>query len=96
MAAGDVFNQGVTAVAQDAYFNMQPAAGVEVVVHNISHSTDAVLEYFDGTTAVVVSSHVGGGAWMGMFLHCTNSKYYRIKNTNAASNNICCDGMTSK
>lgn len=96
MAAGDVYAPGVAATAQNAYFSMQPSAGVEVVVHNISHSTDAVLEYFDGTTAVTVDTQTGNGAWMGMFLHCTNSKYYRVKNTNASSNNICCDGVVTK
>ena len=96
MAAGDVYNQGITPVALDAYFNIQPAAGVEVVIHNIGHSTDAVLEYFDGTTAVEIDAQIGKGSWMGMFLHCTNDKYYRVKNSNAATNNICCDGMTTK
>jgi len=96
MAAGDIYNQGVTATAQNAYFNIQPAEGVEVVIHNISHSTDAVLEYYDGTTAVTVDTQTGNGSWMGMFLHCTNAKYYRVKNTNAASNNICCDGVITK
>lgn len=96
MAAGDVFNQGVSAVAQNAFFSMQPAAGVEAVIHNISHSTDAVLEFYDGVTAVTVDTQIGNGSWMGMFLHCTNSKYYRVKNTDAVSNNICCDGVQTK
>ena len=96
MAAGDVFNQGVTATAQNAYFSIQPESGTECVIHNISHSTDAVLEYYDGTTAVTVDTQTGNGAWMGMFLHCTNSVYYRVKNTNASSNNICCDGVVTK
>lgn len=96
MAAGDVYNLGVSSVAQNAYLSMQPSAGVEAVIHNITHSTDAVLEFYDGTTAVTVDTQIGAGSWMGMFLHCTNSKYYRVKNTNASANNICCDGMTTK
>lgn len=96
MAAGDVYNLGVSGVAQNAYFNMQPAAGQECVIHNISHTTDAVLEFFDGTTAVTVDTQTGGSSWMGLFLHCTNAKYYRVKNANASSNNICCDGMMTK
>lgn len=96
MLAGDIYNQGVTATAQNAYFSMQPAAGVEIVIHNISHSTDAVLEFFDGTSSVTVDTQISGGSWMGMFLHCTNGRYYRVKNTNAASNNICCDGVVTK
>jgi hypothetical protein len=95
MAAGDVFNQGVTSTAVNAYFNIQPAAGVEVVIHNISHSDSAELEFFDGTTAVTVDVSAGAGTWMGMFLHCTNAKYYRVKST-AAGNNVCCDGIVTK
>jgi len=96
MAAGDIYNQGVTSVAQNAYFDIQPTTGVEVVIHNISHSADSVLEYYDGTTAVTVDTQIGNGSWMGMFLHCTNSKYYRVKNINAAASNICCDGVQTK
>ena len=96
MAAGDRYQQGVTATAQNAYFSIQPLSGIECVVHNVIHSTDAVLEFFDGTTAVTVDTQLGGGAWMGVYLHCTNSKYYRVKNTNASSNNICCDGVQTK
>jgi hypothetical protein len=96
MARGDVYNKGVDEIDIDAYFNIQPPEGVEVVIHNISRSDDAILEFYDGTTAVTVDTQVGQGSWMGMFLHCTNSKYYRIKNTNVSSNNICCDGIQTK
>ena len=96
MAAGDRYQQGVTSVAQDAYFSIQPAVDTECVVHNISHSTDASLEFFDGTNYVTVDTQTGNGSWMGMFLHCTNSKYYRVKNINGSSNNMCCDGVQTK
>jgi len=96
MAAGDTYNQGITAVAQNAYFNIQPTSGEEAVIHNIPHSTDAELQYYDGSSAVTVDTQTGAGAWMGVFLHCTNEKYYRVKNTNASSNNICCDGVKTK
>jgi len=96
MAAGDVYALGVTGTAQNAYFSMQPGAGTEIVIHNVSHSTDAVLEFYDGSTAVTVDTVLGAGSWMGVFLHCTNVKYYRVKNSNAASNNICADGIYTK
>jgi len=96
MAAGDIYNQGITSVAAGAYFDIQPAVGVEVVIHNITHGTDSQLEFYDGTNFVVVDTQTGNGSWMWMFLHCTNSNYYRVKNTNAPSNNICCDGVQTK
>jgi hypothetical protein len=96
MASGDVFNTAVTATAQNAYLSLQPGAGTEIVVHNITQSTDATLEYYDGSTAVTVDTVIGAGAWIGMWFHCTNARFYRVKNTNAASNNLCADGMYTK
>lgn len=96
MAAGDIYNQGVTSVAAAGYFDIQPSAGVEVVIHNISHSSDAQLEFFDGTNFVVVDSVSGRGSWQKYQLHCTNAKYYRVKNTSSSSGNFCCDGVQTK
>lgn len=95
MAAGDVYNQGVTTITT-VPFAIQPGAGVEVVIHNITHSASATLEYYDGTNAVTVDTQTGAGSWMGMFLHCTNGKFYRVSSVGNASNNICCDGMVTK
>jgi hypothetical protein len=96
MASGDVYQLGATATAQNAYLSFQPGAGTEIVIHNIIHSTDAILEWYDGSTAVTVDTALGAGAWIGMWFHCTNTKYYRVKNTNAASNNLAGDGMYTK
>lgn len=96
MAVGDRYAPAIVTVAQNNYANMQPPVGVEVVIYNIVHSTDAVLEKFDGTTAVTVDTQTGINPWMGVFLHCTNSVYYRVKNTNASSNNIGWDGVVTK
>ena len=96
MAAGDVYQLGVTATALNAYLALQPGAGTEIVVHNIAHSTDAQLEWYDGSTGVAIDIQIGAGGWVGGFFHCTNTKYYRVKNTNAASNNLCADGMYTK
>lgn len=96
MAAGDIYNQGITSVAAAGYFDIQPSAGVEVVIHNISHGSDSQLEYYDGTSYVVCDTHIGAGSWMGMFLHCTNAKRYRVKNNSASAANICCDGVQTK
>lgn len=96
MAAGDVYNLGITSVAASDYLDIQPTAGVEVIIHNISHGNDAQLEYYDGTNYVVCDTHSGQGSWMGMFLHCTNGKRYRVKNISASATNICCDGVQTK
>lgn len=98
MAAGDVYTPGIASVAASGYFNMQPTIGTEIVVHNISHTGSATLEFYDSDTLafVVVDAHTNGGAWVGMFLHCTFTKYYRVKNVLTFASNICCDGVMTK
>lgn len=96
MAAGDIYAQGITSVAASGYFSIQPPDGVEIVIHNINHSTDSVLEYFDGTNFIQIDTQSGSGGWMGMFLHCTDTKYYRIKNISSSTNLISCDGIQTK
>ena len=96
MAAGDIYNQGITSVAAGSYFDIQPAAGVEVVIHNISHGTDCQLEFYDGTNFIVSDTHIGNGSWMDVALHCTNTKRYRVKNIGASATNIACDGVQTK
>ena len=93
MAAGNVWNKGIDTVASNGYFSMQPTAGVEIVIHNISTSAVAALEFYDGTNYITIDTLTAGGGWQGLFLHCTNSKYYRIKNTHTSNNNIACDGV---
>lgn len=95
MAAGDVFNQGVSTITSTP-FAIQPASGAEVVIHNITHSASATLQFYDGTSSIDVDTQTGAGAWMGMFLHCTNGKYYRVSSVGNASNNVCCDGVQTK
>ena len=96
MAVGDRYTPAIVTVAQNSYANLQPPVGTEVVVHNIAHSTDATLEKFDGTIAITTDAQTGTKPWMGMNLHCTNSVYYRVKNTNATDNNIGWDGVVTK
>lgn len=96
MAVGDIYNQGITSVAAGGYFDIQPPPGVEVCIHNISHGTDCQLEYYDGTNFIVDDTHIGNGSWMGMWLHCTNTHRYRVKNISASSTNIACDGVQTK
>ncbi len=96
MAAGDVANFGPTSTATGAYLDLQPSAGVEVVIHNIAYESSMELYYYDGTNQILVDTDSTGGSRLGLFLHCTNAKRYRIKNTDAASKFLSADGMTTK
>jgi hypothetical protein len=96
MAAGDVYNTAVTTVALNGYLSFQPGVGAEIIVHNISHSDSAILEYYDGSTAITVDTQSGAGAWCQEFFHCSNARYYRIKVTAAGGANCAADGIYSK
>lgn len=96
MAIGDIYTQGISSIAASGYFSIQPVSGAEVVIHNINHSSDAILEFYDGSNFIQIDTHTGNGRWMGMFLHCTNTKYYRVKNITASSIFISCDGVQTK
>jgi len=93
MAAGNVFNKGIELVAVDGFFNIRPSIGTEAVIHNITHSEAATLEFYDGNNYVATDSQDEAGCWMGMFLHCTYDKYYRVRNTSGLVNSVCCDGV---
>jgi len=96
MAAGDVADFGPTNTASGSYLDLQPNAGVEVVIHNIAYGGAMELYRYDGTNQILVDADSGGGSREGLFLHCTNTKRYRIKNTDAASQLLSADGMTTK
>lgn len=96
MAAGDVAIFGPTSTATGAWLALQPSAGVEVVIHNIGYAGAMELEFYDGTNLVKMDEDGTAGSRVGLFLHCTNSKYYRIKNVSGATGFLCADGMTTK
>lgn len=96
MAAGDVANFGPTSTADAAFLALQPGAGVEVVIHNIGYDGAMELYFYDGTNQVKMDEDTTAGSRLGLFLHCTNSKYYRIKNVSGATGFLSADGMTTK
>ena len=96
MAAGDAYIVSPVTETYTSFQDLQPGAGFEVVVHNISipEGTAAELYQFDGTDTILVSSF-NSSLW-NMQLHCTNSVYYRVKNVSGASRIYGADGMTTK
>lgn len=96
MAAGDAYIVSPVSTADTAFLDLQPSAGVEVVVHNISvpEGTKVEIYQYDGTDSIKVSTSYGS-LW-NMQLHCTNSVYYRVKNVSGAAAILGADGMTTK
>lgn len=100
MAAGDVKIFANAAVAAANVLNLQADSATEIVIHNITvnvatATTVTKLQFWDGTNAFDVDSITGSGSWMGMFLHCTNTAYYRVVSAEAGTK-VCADGMVTK
>lgn len=101
MATGDVFKKYDATLGASDMFDMAADANTECVIHNITVNTSSqasttALEYYDGSQAYVVDTITGNGAWMGMFLHCTPTQYYRLNPTDATNTLACCDGVVTK
>lgn len=96
MAVGDKVYFGPTSVLAGEFLNLQPAAGVEVTVHNIVHEAGVELYFFDGTNSVLCDSDFDGGRWAQEFLNCSNTKYYRVKNIDTVARLIVADGVQTK
>ena len=95
MAVGDIFS-GLSSIAAAAYLDIQPAVGVEAVIHNIYHDSDIQLEFYDGTNSLIFDTDTGAGIYAKYAFHVTNTIRIRVKNTNAAAKLIGYDGMVTK
>jgi hypothetical protein len=92
---GDVFSNLDDDVADDGYLAAQPAADHEAIAHNFGAGGDAELYFYDGADQILMATITGGGSISGVF-HCTNTKYYRIKNVNGDAQHLSYDGSYSK
>ena len=95
MAVGDVFS-GISSVAAAGYLDIQPAAGVEVVIHNIYHDSDIQLEFYDGTNSLIFDTDTGAGVYAKYAFHVTNARRIRVKNTAAVAKLIGYCGVQTK
>jgi hypothetical protein len=96
MARGDAITAALSSVAAGAFLDMQPSAGVEWVIHNISAPTTATIEVHYGSSAASVCTMQVTGGVMGVFFHCTNTTYYRVKNAGDTAVDVGYDGMVTK
>lgn len=95
MAVGDVYS-GLQSVNADAYLDIQPSVGVEVVIHNIYHESDVQLELYDGANSLIFDTDSGAGVYAKYAFHVTNSIRVRVKNTDGVAKLIGYDGVVTK
>ncbi|MGD9663563.1 MAG: hypothetical protein AB7U63_20160, partial [Porticoccaceae bacterium] len=95
MAVGDVVS-GLSSVASGGYLDIQPPVNNEWIITNIFHEADVELYFYDGVNLLKFDSDPAGGVWYNLGIPVTNSRYIRVKNTNAAAKLIGYGGIVSK
>src|SRR5689334_4633528 len=87
MAIGDKFI-GLEEVADGAYLDIQPASGVEAVIHNIYYDGPVSVALTDGTLTLAYDSDTAAGAREGYVGHVTEGIWLRVTNTSGDSSTI--------
>lgn len=95
MAVGDVVAD-IQSIAAAAYLDIQPASGVELVIHNVYHEFDVELHRYDGVNDLIFDTETGAGVYAKYAFHCNNTDRIRVKNTNAAAKLIGYCGVQTK
>jgi hypothetical protein len=95
MTKGDVVDS-VSSVNAAATKTIQPGAGIEWAIHNIYHEAEVELYVVEGANELLFDDAAAKGSWSAYFFHLTNTHYFKVKNTNAASKLIGYDGIVSK
>lgn len=98
MAAGDVFQEGPTSTADDAFLDIQPGSGVEWVIHNVLVDRGVAVEfyYYDGTNSILFDADSVDGTRYMLNLHVTNGTRVRIKNVSGGTIFLAADGIVTK
>ena len=96
MAKGDAVGT-TTSIAAGISKIIQPAAGIEWVVHNVYHGGAANIYITDdGVDTLLFASSGGKGSWSAYFFHLTNGHYLKVKNIESSAKLMSYDGVVSK
>jgi hypothetical protein len=98
MAAGDVFQQGPTSIADAGFLDINPGASVEWVIHNVYVPEGTAVEfyYYDGTNSILFDSDSVDGSRYNQNWHVVNGTRVRVKNVSGASAFLAADGIVTK
>lgn len=92
-ALGDAYVQYSNDLADDGYLDLLPAAGGELVIHNIYHEGAIEVYWYDGTNEVLIDEASTGGVMSWLSYHCTDSIRIRVKNVSGGTDDVGADGM---
>ena len=95
MAVGDVVTTLQT-IADTADLLIQPAPGVEWIIHNLYFSGAVEVYKDDGLLDVLFDSDASAGARLGYVWHVTNGTYLKIRNASGFNAVLGYDGIVTK
>ncbi len=95
MALGDT-TAAHTSIADGARLTIQPASGVEWVVHNLYFGGACSFHRVGGAGDLTFDTDTGAGARLGYVWHVTNSVYLEIENTSGGAAILGYDGVITK
>ncbi len=98
MAAGDVFQEGPTSIADAGFLDIQPGSTIEWVIHNVyvPEGVAVEFEYFDGTNIIKFDSDAVDGTRFMVNWHVTNGTRVRVKNVSGGAAFVAADGIVTK
>jgi hypothetical protein len=99
MAAGDLFQVGPTSLDTGVTLSIQPAVGVEWVIHNVYTPANIAInyQYYDGTNATTFDSDAVDGTRYMVNWHASSGVYVRVKNVSTSTGIfVSADGMVTK
>ena len=88
--------QNISSISQQAYLTLQPTGTDEWIIHNIYSNGMIEIYFYNGSIQILVERVNPGRSITNRRFHCTNSKYYRIKNVEYNNINIGYDGVQTK
>ncbi len=98
MAAGDVFQEGPTSIADLGFLDVKAAASGEVVIHNVYVPLDIDVEfyYYDGTNSILFDADAVDGTRFMVNWHVTDTTRVRVKNVSGGTVFLAADGIVTK
>ena len=96
MPKGDAVGT-TTSIAAGVSKIIQPASGIEWIIHNVYHEGAANIYITDdGGVTLLFASSGGKGSWSATFFHLRNNHYLKVMNTESSAKLISYDGIVSK
>jgi hypothetical protein len=95
MARGDV-TSALQSLAASAVLTIQPAAGVEWVIHDLYFGAACDVKFTNGTDSITIESPTAAGQRNNRAHHATSTRYFTITNTSGGTAVFGYDGVITR